>query len=91
MQVTTHVTCAMMARLPVPVPQPGRAFRHIVRCADTLLEQPDSADTYAELQARTAAAYGLTHAQLVHVLSTLPLVPAAARERAASCFCDIVR
>jgi hypothetical protein len=91
MQVTTHVTCAMMARLPVPVPQPGRAFGHIVRCADTLLEQPDSADTYAELQARTAAAYGLTHAQLVHVLSTLPLVPAAARERAASCFCDIVR
>jgi hypothetical protein len=91
MRVTTHVTCAVMARLPVPVPQPGVAFRHLVRCAASLHERPDDAAAYGALQAWAAAAYGLTHAQLGHVLSTFPLVPAEERHRAASCFCDIVR
>jgi hypothetical protein len=91
MRVTTHVGASVIERLPVPLPRRGTAaFRRIVRLAATLTDSPADGRSLAELQACTAHAYGLDRAQFDRVLATFPLIPTALRDRAASCFCDIV-
>ena len=78
LQVTTHVTCALMARLPVPRPASrSPEFSQLAALARSLtgtgVAGHDAA--YARINAIAAHLYGLTRSQYEHVLSTFPLIP----------------
>ena len=80
LQVGTHVTAALMARLPVPRPsRPSAAFRLVASCAD-VLRAGITATPHARLQATAARLYGVSAAQLRHVLDTFPLVSVEERQ-----------
>jgi hypothetical protein len=84
LQVTTHVTVALMARLPVPKLDSGtRDFRALATLARVLEEKgmEDAPNAYIELNAIAARVYGLSAEQYEHVLSTFPLLKADLRER----------
>jgi hypothetical protein len=75
LHVTTHVTCALMARLPVPRPASiSPAFGELAvlgrRLARTGIAGHEPA--YARVNAIAAELYGLTREQYQHVLSTFP-------------------
>jgi hypothetical protein len=85
LRVSTHVTVALMERLPVPRPlADSTLFRELVDLALTLSRSPslDGArsdngtrgPTYARLQACAAHAYGLSDAELRYVLTKFPLI-----------------
>jgi hypothetical protein len=78
-RVNTHVTASLMARLRVPrVPRDTPLYDRLSALARTLMHSPNGAENqpeYAELQALVARLYGLSAAELRHVLSTLPLIP----------------
>ena len=86
LRVNTHVTVALVSRLPVPVVRNGeQAFERLARLATTLAGRPagvEGAEEYAELQAIAARLYGLTREEFEHVLETFPLVPRDVRARA---------
>lgn len=79
MRVNTHVTAALMSRLPVPVVRPGApAFDrlHALAAAIARSSTPvEEMEEYAELQSIAARLYGLTADDFAHVLETFPLVP----------------
>jgi hypothetical protein len=83
MRVTTHVTVAMMSRLPIPRPaDDSPEFSRLVTLAQALARDgmaDDSAD-YAELNAIAACLYGITRDQYAHILDTFPLVPRSQRD-----------
>jgi hypothetical protein len=82
MHVVTHVTTAIVARLPVPRPPAGgRVFRRVARLSRAIARHRRAADV-ARLHAAVAALYGLSERQFTHVLSTFPLAPEAEREEA---------
>lgn len=91
-RVGTHVTVAIVERLPVPRPDRDsgafRALAHLARrlsaraVGSMLFRQED----YVRLQAVAARLYGLTRDEYAHVLATFPLVPREARERALAAF-----
>lgn len=88
LQVTTHVTTATVARLPVPPPRPtSRAFRELVRLARRL-EHSGIGDepTYARLNAIVARLYELSTTQYAHVVGTFPLLPASTRAACVAAF-----
>jgi len=79
LQMSTHVTAALMARLPVPRPQPGTptharlaALAIALSVRGSIEEAPEE---YAELNAIVAHRYGLTQPQYAHVVSGFPLLP----------------
>lgn len=77
LSVTTHVTTALMARLPVPRPsRKSAAFKDLVALARTLAETGIDAapDAYARLNAIAANLYGLTTEQYEHVVASFPLL-----------------
>lgn len=81
LQVTTHVTTALMSRLPVPRP----ARRHIGRLATLARSLAESGidqdvDAYARLNALAARLYGLSPNEFEHVLATFPLLPQSQRD-----------
>ena len=83
LQVTTHVTTALMARLPVPKPPRGSSdFRELAAHARALEVTgiANDEETYAQLNAIAARLYGLTAAEDAHVLSSFPLQRQALRE-----------
>jgi N-6 DNA Methylase/Eco57I restriction-modification methylase len=83
LRVGTHVTAAIMQRLPVPRPdRRGPAFRTIVDLTRRLLRAPRDAAAAASLQAGAARLYGLDARAFAHVLGRFPLV--ADREKAAA-------
>jgi hypothetical protein len=89
-RVGTHVTSAIIDRLPVP--RPGReddGFREAVRLARRLARGPDAAAA-AQLQAVAARLYGLSADGFAHVLDTFPLVPDTERAAALDSFRCIV-
>ena len=89
-RITTHVSAAIVDRLPVPRPPcSSRLFREIATLARRL-SHGGGARSRAALEARAALAYGLSHAQFTHVLGTFPLVPEPWRRGALQAFCDIV-
>jgi N-6 DNA Methylase/Eco57I restriction-modification methylase len=91
MSVGTHVTTAIIERLPMPKPNPLSAgFHEIVELSRALAGVPGDAARAARLQALAAHLYGLNRLQFDHVLSTFPLVPRAERDRVLAAFCDIV-
>jgi hypothetical protein len=78
LQVTTHVTCALMTRLPVPRPHSKSAeFTELAALARSLAQTGVAGHeaTYARLNAVAARLYGLTRHQYEHILSTFPLLP----------------
>jgi len=89
--VGTHVTTAIVGR--VPMPNPGRTcatLREVAVLSRGLSTAPHDIDRWVRLQVCTARLYGLTAPQLRYVLSTFPLVPQLERDRVLSAFCDIV-
>jgi hypothetical protein len=77
LRVSTHVTLALMERLPVPRPLEGSTL--FVELADLARQLSSSVgdtntDAYARLQARAAQAYGLTQPEFDYVLGTFPLL-----------------
>jgi hypothetical protein len=82
LRVTTHVTTAIVERLPVPrLNEVPAAFREISSLA-RLLSRRDDPAAAARLQATVAALYQLTVEEFEYVLSTFPLVDK--KERAAA-------
>jgi hypothetical protein len=85
LQMTTHVTTALMARLPVPRPRPGTPEHAALATGARALAGHDSIeaapDEYAALDAQSAHLYGLTFAQYEHVVSTFPLLAPSLRAR----------
>jgi len=84
LSVTTHVTTALMARLPVPRPsRKSAAFTELVRLARTLAEKGIDAapEGYARLNAIAANLYGLTTEQYDHVVASFPLLSEELRRR----------
>jgi hypothetical protein len=81
--VNTHVTAAIVGRVPAPRPDAGSpAHRALALGARRLARTGIEAGRreYVELQARVAALYGLTTAQFAHLLATFPLVDAGVRQ-----------
>jgi len=82
LRVTTHVTTAVVERLPVPTRHARpRAFREIAALARVLGRRHDDR-AFARLQALAAIAYQLSVPEFEHVLETFPLIPRDARAAA---------
>ena len=86
-RVGTHVTVAIVERLPVPVPSRDSAeFIEVSELAGSLAAGPAGRTGHARLQALAAGLYGLTPGEFRHVLSTFPLVEEDERAAAAAAF-----
>jgi hypothetical protein len=91
LRVSTHVSSAIIDRLPVPKPALDAAtFSELTSLCASLITNPSNSSVHARLQAVAASAYALDRHQFRHVLDTFPLVPSADRDAAMACFCDIV-
>ena len=86
MRVSTHVTTAIVERLPIPTADCApRACREIAAIARLLARRPDP-HALAALQARVALLYQLTREEFAHVLESFPLIPREEREEALRLF-----
>ncbi len=84
LRVMTHVTTALMSRLPVPRPATGSMrFEALVGLSRqlSLTGISESEDDYARLNAIAAELYGLTSDQFEYLLGTFPLIATDVRER----------
>jgi hypothetical protein len=84
LSVSTHVTTALMARLPVPRPaEDSRDFSVLANLARGLsttgIEAAPAA--YARLNAIVARLYGIAGDDYAHIVSSFPLLPQALRDR----------
>ncbi|MGE0448529.1 MAG: N-6 DNA methylase [Vicinamibacterales bacterium] len=78
-RVSTHVTTAIVERLPVPrADQAGPAFAVLARAA-AVLARTDAPEIRAGVNALVARLYELSCDDLAHVLDTFPLVDRAER------------
>jgi hypothetical protein len=94
LRVTTHVTTATMAHLPVPRPIAGSpAFADLVSLSRVLSAKgvDDALDDYAQLNALAAQLYGLTADQFAYVLTTFPLIASTTREGCLASFEQLAR
>lgn len=90
MRVSTHVSAALIARLPVPKPSPESAgFQELAAVARRLSAGDETAGP--EHQARAAQLYGLAEGDFARILEGFPLVPRAERDAALSVYRYIVR
>jgi hypothetical protein len=86
MRVGTHVTAAIVARLPVPKPSTRHPlFQRIARLS-TILAGTFDPSAFALMNALVAVLYGLSHVQFAHVLETFPLIPTVERAAALRVF-----
>jgi len=86
LQMSTHVTTALMARLPVPRPQPGaRELDEVAALAERLSTASIESDVkaYARLNAIVARMYGVSAEEYRHIISTFRLLPDGLRARLA--------
>jgi hypothetical protein len=82
LRVTTHVTTAVVAGLPVPRRSDApRVFREVAGLARLLARRADEAAS-ARLQALVAGLYQLSMNEFEHVLGTFPLIAKQEREAA---------
>lgn len=80
LRVNTHVSVAIIERLPVPrPPRDSPAFLDVVRLSRALASTPGDRDAAARLQASVGFLYGCTDAEFQHVLDSFPLVPVEER------------
>ncbi len=91
-QVSTHVTVAIVGRLPAPrPPRDSPIFRDIAALARHLSSAPADRDALARLQALVAAMYGLSRDEFAHVLETFPLVAAEDKNATRDAFDSLLR
>ena len=91
LRVTTHVTTAMVERLPIPKDEIApAAFREIAALARVLSRRSEPG-AHATLNARVAQLYRLSAAEFEQVLATFRLVPVEERQRAFKIFAATVR
>ena len=91
LRVTTHVTTAIVERLPLPRrPDAPAAAREIAALA-RLLARGRHASAFARLNALVARLYQLTEPEFEHVLGTFPLVEISERTRALEMFRSMPR
>jgi hypothetical protein len=90
LRVNTHVTVALVSRMPVPHINPADpVFGRLATLSRALGAGPGPVETtpgYAELQALVARLYGLSEAEFEHILGTFPLIPEEVRARPLSEF-----
>ncbi len=89
LQVTTHVTTALMSRLPMPRPATGsRPFKRLAHLARQLSVRGIEADEagYAELNAIAARLYGVSLDQYRHIVETFPLLDQQLRSACVTAF-----
>ena len=93
LRVNTHVTTALMSRLPVPVIREGHPFFDRLSSLATSLaratEAVEEMEEYAQAQALCAHAYQLRASQFEHILGTFPLIPEGVRAAVLAAFKDI--
>jgi hypothetical protein len=86
LRVNTHVTAALVSRLPMPVVHsPDGAFASLASLSRMLMNGRAPAETmseYAQLQARVARLYGLDESAFEHILGTFPLLPVEVKAKA---------
>jgi hypothetical protein len=82
LRVTTHVTTAIVERLPIPCESDCGELFDAIAAAARLLARAPNPDVCARMNARVAEIYQLSHAEFAHVLDTFPLVPREERDRA---------
>jgi hypothetical protein len=86
LRVTTHVTTAIVERLPIPLEaEAGPVFQDVGSMARALSQRHDPA-LEARLNAVVAKLYQLNEDEFAHVLHTFPLIPKDDRDRAMSEF-----
>jgi hypothetical protein len=90
LRVNTHVTAALMSRLPVPVIRDRHPFfDRLAALSDSLAGSTgpvEERDEYAQLQALCARVYHLRATEFEHILGTFPLIPAGVRRAALAAF-----
>ena len=87
LRVSTHVTTAIVSRLPVPRPaRDSPEFAEMCALSRTLHRVPSERAAWVRLQSLTARMYGVTRDQLEHILSTFPLIPLGERAAVLSGF-----
>jgi hypothetical protein len=87
LRVTTHVTVAIVERLPLPKPDRSVTdFGVVVRCAQALARRPEDPAAYAVLQGAAARLYRLDTVGFEHILGTFPLVDESIRRASLSAF-----
>jgi hypothetical protein len=87
LRVGTHVTVAIIDRLPVPRPARDSAlFLEIAGLAATLGRDPSDLIARSRLQASVARVYGFTRDEFAHCLTTFPLIDEAERRSALDVF-----
>ena len=74
LRVSTHVTTAIVERLPMPVEADFAGMAEDVVDAATRLSDLHDTDAFAHLNALVAMAYGLRLDELDHVLDSFPLI-----------------
>lgn len=87
--VTTHVTTAIISRLPVPRPQPGSPVARRLEALARRLQASGidgDIDAYAALNALVAGLYELTPDEYVHIVGTFPLLSEELRARCIRAF-----
>jgi hypothetical protein len=88
MRVTTHVTTAVVERLPIPAPDAAPAAFEPITALARALEHRPNANASARLNASVARLYQLSVEEFRHVLDTFPLVPIDDRRLALKLFAD---
>jgi hypothetical protein len=86
LRVSTHVTTAIVERLPIPRRREAPAAARQIAALARLLGRRSDPTLSARLQASVARLYQLTWEEFEYVVSGFPLVPAAERRAALECF-----
>jgi hypothetical protein len=86
LRVTTHVTTAVIERLPIPTQEEAPAAFDEIAALARVLERRHNAEAFARLNARVARLYQLSADEFRYVLDTFPLVPATDRRLALKMF-----
>jgi hypothetical protein len=80
LRVSTHVTTAIVERLPIPTPRDAPAACREIAALARLLAARFDAELFARLNARVAMLYQLTRAEFEHVLNSFPLISREVRD-----------
>jgi hypothetical protein len=86
LRVTTHVTTAIVERLPIPTAESMPAAFREIAAIGRLLSRRSDPDAFARLNARVAELYQLSEEEFEYVLGTFPLVSAEDRRQALEIF-----
>jgi hypothetical protein len=86
LRVSTHVTTAIVERLPIPTRAHAPAAARELAALGRLLSKRHDPAAGARLQALAARLYQLTREEFAYVLSTFPLVPEETRRAALEAF-----